>query len=1420
MSERYDIFISYARQDRPEWVQALANHLHQRGFEVFWDAWEIGAGDVLVHELDRGILESRHGVLVLTRSYFERPFVQAEYAAILQRTIEGRQRVIPVLLDDVEIPPLLGSRVWIDFRNADGPIYEAKLEELVRALQGKKAQDRPPRIGALPPETRYRPEGALRRTLRIGLDRVALLADGGEEGAHAPEPLDHALEERIYELGRARHRRFSPGETPQRRGAESAVIAEASLHEASLAAGAALARTFLVGAAGEALREAVRQAASAGSSLELGLEIDDQRLRGLPWETLRIPEPDGPGGLFGEPFALHPRVHLFRAATGDGPTPALAIPGPLRILVAIASPETGGGELLDYEKELARILDAVEPARRDGKAHVQILHRGTVAAIREALEAERYHVLHLSCHAGPGVLILETDEGDADEVSADRLWQEALPPNRAVPLVVLAGCATALDARKERTETEQEEGEEVLPGLAAELLDHGIPTVLAMQAPVSDPYATDLAGRLYRALAAHEEPAPLPALARARRDAELDRRKLDPGAPAFQLAEWATPALYLRGTRQRLYDPTAPFEEIDQAPEARFAAGVVVRKVGEFVGRRREERLIRRTLRGDRHAGALIRGIGGVGKSTLAAEVLTRLMAHGYLVVSIYGETAPETILEEVGRELLAAAHAARAPEDHPLRQIATTLRRPDAEWADRLDLLQRAVLNQLPIIVLLDNFEDNLTVPDGAESGYSVRNQALADFLARWLERPGRSRLLITSRYPFDLPKKAHRRLEDHHLGPLSFAETRKLFWRLPALEALSPNDRLRGYEAVGGHPRALEYLDALLRGGEARFPDIEIRLEEALKREGIRDSRGWIRSRVGGELDRALAETVTLAAADVLLEDLLKLLNTEPLARRLLIGASVYRVPVDEVALAWQVGKEVELEPDPEGEAILKRVHTQADELKEQGIEPTRENLGFTAAEWQAYDEAVKRSIRPPIKAPESIIDALYLLERLGLLSRIPAGEATTYQVHRWTASALEKEIEPEILQDAHRRAANFWRWRVNRIPQNRQAVVDQLLEARHHLHMADDVDQAIQVTVAICSQLDTWGAYGREEQLCRQMLQWVAEGSRQAAAFLHQLGIVAGKRGSYEEALEWYRKSLAILEELGDRAGLAMTYHQLGVMAQQWGLYEEALEWYRKSLTIKEEVGNPARMASSYHELGIVAYQRGSYDEALNWYHKSLAILEEFGDRVDIATCYHHIGMVAQQRGSYDEALEWYRKSLTIREELGNRDGIAASYHQLGILAQERGSDQEALEWYRKSLPILEELGDRVGIARSYHQLGIVAHHRSSYDEALDWYRKSLAITEELGHRVGMANSLSQIGVLFTVTGRPEEAIPRTLRSLGLDLEMRVPQIGIDLHWLGRQREALGAEQFQEVLREHLDEAAAANVLSMLDEYERQE
>ncbi len=190
-----DVFISYAHADQP-WVRVLAENLYQSGLEVFYDEWEMGPGDVLVHKIDAGILTAYNGVLVVSPNALERPWVQQEYAAMMNRAVEGKQRIIPVLLKEAEMPPLLAAHLYVDFRQADGPVYESRVRELIAALRGERPAP-PPRELKPIPKTGFRAEGPLYQSLRIAQNEV-MLSNGGEEASGTPRGLDARLEQLLW----------------------------------------------------------------------------------------------------------------------------------------------------------------------------------------------------------------------------------------------------------------------------------------------------------------------------------------------------------------------------------------------------------------------------------------------------------------------------------------------------------------------------------------------------------------------------------------------------------------------------------------------------------------------------------------------------------------------------------------------------------------------------------------------------------------------------------------------------------------------------------------------------------------------------------------------------------------------------------------------------------------------------------------------------------------------------------------------------------------------------------------------------------------------------------------------------------------------------------------------------------------------
>ena len=569
------------------------------------------------------------------------------------------------------------------------------------------------RAQAGPDGDREQPAAALRAVLSVSAAEVSLAA-GEDRLAQRQAGLRRSTADAVAELA-WRRAHPDPAAAP---GAGDVALVEA---------GRRLSEDFLAGPVGAALAARVGQAAGLNQVLELGLEVADQALGDLPWEALLVPGESGEiAEAGGSPLVLHRNVALYRLAGGPATGRARRVRGPLRLLVVIASPEAGGAELLEYEAELARIVAAVEPARKRGQAYVRVLNEGSLEAINAALreDPEGFHVLHLSCHARPGELLLETAGGQPDLVSAGRLLEEGVPAGPAWRWwccraarpgwrPARPGCTRTppLPGRRPRVtwllSSPARRARRSWPASPPSWSTPGVPQVLAMQAPVTDRYATMLGGEFYRRLATAASPDPLLVLAEARRAAERERLALPPDAPLRRRAEWATPALTAHALRVPLFNRSEP-----PGPGA-AAAGPGAGRGRRGAGGRGLRRAAGRDAPGppdagrDSRPGLVLHGIGGVGKSTLAAEVLRSLGGDAGLVVSRAGQLSVDDVLGEVGARVHLAASAAEGG-DH-LARAGLQLRAADVEWADRWRLLAEQILPGLPVTVLLDNFEDNL---------------------------------------------------------------------------------------------------------------------------------------------------------------------------------------------------------------------------------------------------------------------------------------------------------------------------------------------------------------------------------------------------------------------------------------------------------------------------------------------------------------------------------------------------------------------------------------------------------------------------------------------------------------------------------------------------------------------------------------
>ncbi len=213
-------------------------------------------------------------------------------------------------------------------------------------------------------------------------------------------------------------------------------------------------------------------------------------------------------------------------------TAVAAVPGPLRILVAVAAPEETrtANAPLDVEAELQAVMDAVEGLDRSGTVEVRILEVASLGEIVRSLHDVGFHVLHLSGHGSRDGIELEDEDGDPEFVSTAELVTGIRRAGRALPMVFLSSCHGGAGGGT---------------GIAAGLVGGGVGSVLAMQTSISDAYATLLARLLYRGLS-RPGATPAGALAFARQTLQADRGS-DRSA-TWPRPEFAVAMLLGRGT--------------------------------------------------------------------------------------------------------------------------------------------------------------------------------------------------------------------------------------------------------------------------------------------------------------------------------------------------------------------------------------------------------------------------------------------------------------------------------------------------------------------------------------------------------------------------------------------------------------------------------------------------------------------------------------------------------------------------------------------------------------------------------------------------------------------------------------------------------------------------------------------------------
>ncbi len=680
---------------------------------------------------------------------------------------------------------------------------------------------------------------------------------------------------------------------------------------------------------------------------------------------------------------------------------------------------------------------------------------------------------------------------------------------------------------------------------------------------------------------------------------------------------------------------------------------------GDFTGREGElAELCEAAARGQ--AVVIVRGLGGVGKTTLAQALVGRMReryADAQLFVDLHGSRKGEALTVEA-----ALAQVIRA--------FYPTARLP--EGRGELEGLYRSVLSGKKAVVVLDDAADAAQVAG--------------------LLPPEGCLLVVTSRRHFGLPGMKALNLEE-----LGEGEAMELVGKIAG--RLGEEERRAVTRACGRLPLALRVVASLLerRGdlgvGEllGRMRDAEKRLEVSGVEAALQTSYELLPAELqerwrmlavfAGSFERRAAAAVWVEDEETTSDALGELLGYS------LVGYGDGRYRLHELGRDFAG---VKLGEDRSVRFRHARYYVQilwsANDLYKQGGDGVINGL-------RLYDMEVENILAGQAWVAGMVTDdewatrlcdaypiaGAYVLDlRLHPREQVAWSQAGVKAAH-WSGERMHEGTHQGHLGNAYLNLGEVWR-----------AVesYQQLLDMAREIGDRQGEGNALGNLGRACLNL------GEAHQAILYFEQALAISQeigdrRGEAADLGNLGAAYGILGDMQRAIGCCQQQLEIAHEIGDRQREATALGNLGLAYAELGEILRAIEYYQQALLIDREIGDRRGEANALGNLGIAYANLGQTQRAIEHYQQAVNIRREIGDRRGEGVDLDNLGMTYKDLGDIQQAIACYQQALMIDRQVMHTRAQAFVLWHLALAEDVAGERERAIALAEEALRLGEQV-----------------------------------------------------------------------------------------------------------------------------------
>lgn len=332
------------------------------------------------------------------------------------------------------------------------------------------------------------------------------------------------------------------------------------------------------------------------------------------------------------------------------------------------------------------------------------------------------------------------------------------------------------------------------------------------------------------------------------------------------------------------------------------------------------------------------------------------------------------------------------------------------------------------------------------------------------------------------------------------------------------------------------------------------------------------------------------------------------------------------------------------------------------------------------------------------------------------------------------------------------------------------DTLQELRERLANAEPGRVRVDILLELAEQVfynDVQEALDLNERAEResQELEY-SEGRSQS---LLQQSYCLHRLARHAEALKMSVNCRMLASRANDGKGEANAWKLTGDIHHEIGNLKDALDCYRESVRLAEQLSDRKFLASVLVSLAKSYSDLEDIVESETQYMKALDIFRAEEHRQGEAVCLNNLGALVQESGNYAEALDYLKKALTLAQSTGFEYLELNTLLLMGICRYRAVEYEKAKKRLQECLRIAQRTSNSLLELDSHLYLGKIALAESRYTDALEHCSAAGQIAHDISAKQREIDLALLASEIYSALGQSDKALEQYRRFHELDREV---------------------------------------------------